>query len=86
MGRLSFIYLDDGLGSQPDQVSAAAAGIIQRKEIGASGQVLCNDEKLYCALMQVGQWLGFVINTMAMNYFLPDKKVSKLKRPLEVAI
>ena len=36
MGHLSFIYLDDGLGSQPDQVSAAAAGILQRKEIGAS--------------------------------------------------
>lgn len=29
---LSFIYLDDGLGGQPEKVSAAAASIIQRRE------------------------------------------------------
>lgn len=29
---LSFIYLDDGLGGQPEKVSAATASIIQRRE------------------------------------------------------
>ena len=78
MGHLSFIYLDNGFGGQPDKVLAAAASIIQRKEIGASGQVLCNEEKSHCALMQVGQCLGFAINTMAMEFFLPDKKASNM--------
>ena len=36
--------------------------------------------------MQVGEWLGFVINTIAMKFFLPDGKVSKLKGLLDVAI
>ena len=32
MGLNSFIYLDDGLGSRPDECSAAAAAMIQKKE------------------------------------------------------
>ena len=33
----SFTYLDDGRGSQPDKCSAAAAAIIQKKELDSSG-------------------------------------------------
>ena len=85
MGHLSFIYLDNGFGSQPEKVSAAAASIIQRRELSASG-LLCNEEKSHWAPMQVGEWLGFVINIIAMKFFLPDKKPSKLKGLLDVAI
>ena len=33
MRHISFVYLDDGLGSQPDNCSAQAASIIQRKDL-----------------------------------------------------
>ena len=46
MGRNSFIYLDDGFGSQPDKCSATAAIFIQRKELSSSG-LLCNEKKSY---------------------------------------
>ena len=32
--------------------------------------------------MQVGEWLGFVINTISMTFRIPEKKVCKLKRLL----
>ena len=44
MGHTSFLYLDDGFGSQPDKCSATAASLIQRKELSSSG-LLCNEEK-----------------------------------------
>ena len=40
MGHNSFIYLDDGFGSQPDKCSATAASFIQRKELSSSLVVL----------------------------------------------
>ena len=36
--------------------------------------------------MQVGQWLGFVIDTIAMKFFLPEKELSNLKGLLHAAI
>ena len=59
MGHTSFIYLDDGFGSQPDKCSATAASLIQRKELSSSG-LLCNEEKSHWTPMQVGEWLGFL--------------------------
>ena len=40
MGRNSFIYPDDGFGSQPDKCYARAASFIQRKELSSSVVVL----------------------------------------------
>jgi len=36
--------------------------------------------------MQIGEWLGFVIDTISMSFQIPEKKVSKLKGLLEAAI
>ena len=36
--------------------------------------------------MQIGEWLGFVINTVSMHFSIPEKKVSKLKNLLNSAI
>ena len=81
MGHNSFVYLDDGFGSQPERTSAVAAAFIQRKELGSSG-LLVNEEKSHWVPMQVGEWLGFVINTISMTFRIPEKKVCKLKRLL----
>lgn len=67
-----------GLGSQPDNISANAASIIQWQDLNQSG-LLCNEEKSHWASMQIREWLGFVINTISMQLFLPQKKVEKLK-------
>ena len=85
MGHNSFVYLDDGFGSEPDRTSAVAAAFIQRKELDSSG-LLVNEEKSHWDPMQVGEWLGFVINTISMTFQIPEKKVCKLKRLLNSAI
>ena len=85
MGHNSFVYLDDGFGSEPDRTSAVAAAFIQRKELDSSG-LLVNEEKSHWDPIQVGEWLGFVINTISMTFQIPEKKVCKLKRLLNSAI
>ena len=80
-GHNSFVYLDDGFSSQPERTSAVAAGFIQRKDLDSSG-LLVNEETSHWVPMQVGEWLGFVINTIAMTLRIPEKKVCKLKRLL----
>ena len=61
MSHLSFVYLDDGLGSQPDKISVHAASVIQRRDLQASG-LLCNEGKSHWTPMQIGEWLGLIIN------------------------
>ena len=79
------MYLDDGFGSQPDKCSAAAAAVIQKKDLDSSG-LLVNEDKSHWHPMQVGEWLGFVINTIAMIFQIPERKVEKLKNLLGSAI
>ena len=85
MGHNSFVYLDNGFGGQPERTSAIAAAFIQRKELASSG-LLANEEKSQRVPMQVGKWLGFVINTIFMTFRIPEKKVCKLKRLLNSTI
>ena len=85
MSHGSFVYLDDGFGSQPDQCSAAAAAVIQERELSSSG-FLVNEDKAHWNPMQIGEWLGFVINTIAMTFQIPEAKVRKLKSLLSSVI
>ena len=73
------------LGSQPDKCSAAAAAMIQKKELDSSG-LLVNEEKSHWYPMQVGEWLGLVINTITMSFHIPERKMEKLKSLLSSAI
>ena len=66
-------------------MSAVAAAFIQRKDLASSG-LLVNEEKSHWVPMQVGEWLGFVINTISMTFQIPEKKVCKLKRLLNSVI
>ena len=66
MSHGSFVYLDDGFGSQSDQCSAAVAAVIQKRELNSSG-FLVNEDKSYWAPMQVGEWLGFVIRSRKLR-------------------
>ena len=79
------MYLDDGISGHPDKVSAAAASIIHQKDLELSGLKM-NSEKSCLDPMQVSQWLGFIIDTIRMQFRIPDKKISKLKVTLDVMI
>ena len=75
MGHNSFVYLDDG--SQPDRTSGVAAAFTKRKDLDSSG-LLVNEGKWCWVPMQVGEWLGFAIDTFFMTFRIPEKKVCKL--------
>ena len=85
MSHNCFMYLDDGISGYPDKVSAAAASIIHQKDLELSGLKM-NAEKSHLDPMQVDQWLGFIIDTIRMQFRIPDKKISKLKATLDVMI
>ena len=63
MSHNCFVYLDDGISGHPDKVSAAAASIIHQKDLKLSGLKM-NAEKSCLDPIQVGQWLGFIIDTI----------------------
>ena len=37
-----------------------------------------NEDKSHWHPMQVGEWLGLVINTITMSFHIPERKVEKL--------
>ena len=59
--------------------------IIQRKDLSAAG-LLCNERKSHWNPMQIGKWLGLIINTISMQFSLPHKKVDKPKALLSTAL
>ena len=85
MGHLSFVYLDDGLGSQPDKISAHVTSIVKRQDLRAFG-LLCNEGKYHWTPMQMVEWLALIINKISMQFSLPHKKNDKLKALLSTAI
>ena len=46
MSHSSFVYLDDWFGSQPDQCSAAAAAVIQKRELNSSDFLVNEDNPI----------------------------------------
>jgi hypothetical protein len=86
MGHHSFVYLDDGFTSQPDNISALAASTIQQQDLKSSG-LLCNEEKSHhWTSMQVGEWLGFIIDTISMQFQVPQNKLIKIKSLVDATI
>ena len=85
MGHCYFVFLDDGISEHPERVSASAASLLHQKDLKLNGLKL-NREKSLSEPMQVGQWLGFVIDTIKMQFRVPPKKIAKLKRNLDSMI
>ena len=83
--NVSFVYIDGSLGSLPDDCSPEAASIIQRKDLRSSWFVF-NEDKSCWLPRQIGEWLGFLVNTILIQFQVPDKKVAKLKTILDSPI
>jgi hypothetical protein len=78
-GIKSIIYLDDGIGAKSGSQSTKSAGENMLSDLHRSGFIV-NIEKSDFEPTQVGEWLGFVVNTRQMKFFLPDKKIQKIKK------
>ena len=85
MSHCCFVFLDDGISGHPERVSASAASLLHQKDLGLGGLKL-NREKSMLEPMQVGQWLGFVIDTIKMQFRVAPKKIAKLKSNLDSMI
>ena len=58
MSHSSFVYLDDGFGSQPDQCSAAAAAIIQKRQLNCSGFLVNEDNPIGIPCKLANGWVS----------------------------
>ena len=76
--------LDNENSGRPERVSASAASLLHQKDLELGGLKL-NREKSMLDPMQVGQWLGFVIDTIKMQLRVPPKKIA-LKSNLNAMI
>lgn len=85
MGHNCFVYLDDGIGGMPDRISATASSIVQQKDLELCGLKL-NSKKSHLQPMQVGEWLGFVIDTIKMEFRVPLSKIHKLKSSIDAML
>ena len=78
IGHCSFICIDDSMLGTRDPISAKAVSYIQRNDLIQSG-LKTNEEKshVHWDPMQVGKWLGFIINTIAMTFQDPQRKIHR---------
>ena len=58
MSHSSFVYLDDWFGSQPDQCSAAAAAVIQKRELNSSGFLVNEDNPIGIPCKLANGWVS----------------------------
>lgn len=85
MSHNCFVYLDDGISGSRDYISARAASNIQRSDLASAGFVT-NEEKSNWEPVQIGEWLGFLINTIRLTFQIPAKKLEKLRSSLELLV
>ena len=58
MSHSSFVYLDDGFCSQPDQCSDAAAAVIQKRELNSSGFLVNEDNPIGIPCKLANGWVS----------------------------
>lgn len=78
MGHSAILYIDDGISGHADRVSALAASQIVQKDLALSG-LKVSESKSFFIPQQSGQWLGLLIDTVSMQFTLPEKKMQKLQ-------
>ena len=85
MSHASFVYLDDNISGHYSRTDASAASIIQKNDLCLSG-FSSNEEKCHWAPMQIGEWLGMIINTVKFQFQIPPRKIEKVKKSIECAL
>ena len=85
MSHASIVYLDDGISGHDSFESAVAASVIQRRDLLHAG-FKTNERKSHWNPTRIGEWLGFVIDTMRMEFTIPQNKIDKVKAVIRGAI
>ena len=85
MSHASFVYLDDGISGHNSRTDASAASIIQKNDLSLSG-FTSNEEKCHWAPMQIGEWLGMIINTVKFQFQIPPRKIEKVKKNIQCVL
>ncbi len=78
MGHNAILYIDDGISGHPDKISALAASHIVQKDLALSGLKVSASKSDFVP-KQSGEWLGLVIDTISMQFSLPEKKIHKIQ-------
>ncbi len=84
-GLRSIIYIDDGIFGTLSKIGTALACLMVREDLENAGLTI-NEEKSNLYPVQIGDWLGFTIDTLAYRYSVPERKVSKLMKAAETAV
>lgn len=82
MGIKTVLYIDDGIGAKADVASARIAGQQMSHDLKRAGFHL-NYDKSNFEPTQVGKWLGTIIDTRNMTFYVPPAKLAKLKSEIE---
>ena len=78
-GIRCILYLDDGIFGSSEKTRTGLARRVVRHDLQKAGFTI-NVEKSTLHPVQVGVWLGFIINTLDFNLSVPTEKIRKLLR------
>ena len=76
-GYSSVVYLDDGITGRRSFDLALRASNQVRQDLKDCG-LTANEQKCTWFPLQIGEWLGMIINTISMTFVMPQKKIDKL--------
>ena len=77
-GVASFMYIDDGIaGCNSKQQASEASHSIQSDLRNTSWKA--DNQKSCWEPIQIGEWLGIIVNTIQAIFFVPEKRFGKPK-------
>ena len=85
LGIRCIVYIDDGIVGAESHQAAKLASDIVTSDLDLSGLVL-NVIKSHLTPMQIGRWLGFIIDLCAGTYHVPEDRITKLKEALALVL
>ena len=85
MGHCSILYIDDGISGHDDKTSALAASHIVQKDLACSGFKVSVSKSDFVP-KQSGIWLGMLIDTISMQFRLPDNKLAKTQNAIAMCL
>ena len=83
-GTRSVMYLDDGIFTSPSFAETRGICDTVRRDLGQAGMDI-NEEKSRLVPTQKGEWLGICIDTIKMEYTVPQRKIVELLKLLQKA-
>ena len=81
-GIKSVVFIDDGIAAQKNWKSTKQAADNIERDLGESG-FMVNREKSDFNPKQQGKWLGAIIDTVVMRFYVPKEKVENLKENIQ---